>query len=81
MRPHNIINVESHIILGPVSKLHRDNVGRFSHPIHNNPYGVMLSTIPQKTNHEVHVKVLTLKSQNLNHLSETTRLKVLALTY
>ncbi|TMW98316.1 hypothetical protein EJD97_004200 [Solanum chilense] len=79
MPPHNLIHVEFHIILWPVSRLHRDKVGRFRNPVHNNPYGVMLPLSPRKNNHEVHVNGLPLPSRNLNDLSETTKLKVLRL--
>ncbi|TMW98240.1 hypothetical protein EJD97_004309, partial [Solanum chilense] len=75
--PHNLINVESYIILVPISRLHRDKVGRFSHPIHNNPF--MMSPSPRKTNHKVNVNGLPLPRRNLNNLCETTRLKVLCL--
>ena len=60
MPPYNLINVESRIILGPISRLHKDKVGRLSHPFHNNSYGVMLSPSPPNTNHEVHVNGLPL---------------------
>ncbi|TMX03094.1 hypothetical protein EJD97_018332, partial [Solanum chilense] len=51
----NLINVESHIILGSVSSLHKDKVGRLSKYVHNNPYGIMLLSSLQKTNHEFHI--------------------------
>ena len=79
MPPKTLINVESRIILVPVCRLHRDKVGRQGHPFNNNPYGVMLFPSRRKTNNEVHVYGLPVLSQNLNHLSETTRLKVLRL--
>ena len=65
MTPHNLINVESRIFLGPVSRLHTDKVSRLSHPIHNNPYGVMMSPSLRKTNHEVHINRPPLPSGNL----------------
>ncbi|TMX01548.1 hypothetical protein EJD97_024303, partial [Solanum chilense] len=77
--PHNLINIESHIILNPVSRLHRDKVVKLSHPINNNLYGVILSHGPRKTNHKVHVNVLPLPTWNFIYLSKATRLKVLCL--
>ncbi|TMW84759.1 hypothetical protein EJD97_024452 [Solanum chilense] len=71
MPSHNISNVESHIILVSVSRLHRDKVGRLSHPVHSDPYGVVLSHSLQKTNHEVHINGIYLPCQNLDHLSKT----------
>ena len=79
MPPHNLINVESRIILGPLNRLQRDKGGRLSHLLHNNIYGVILSPSPRKTNHEVHVNVLPFPSWNLNHLSEISSLKVVYL--
>ena len=64
----NLIYVESLIVLGSVSKLHRDKVGRLSQSVHNNLYGVKMSPILQKTNHDVHINGLTLPSRNLNNL-------------
>ena len=75
----SFINVESQIILGSVSGLHRDKVRRLSHPVHSNPYGVMLSPRPRKTNHEVHINGLPLPSWNLKNLSKTARLKMFCL--
>ncbi|TMW93658.1 hypothetical protein EJD97_011333, partial [Solanum chilense] len=68
-----------HIILGFVSRLHRDKVSRLSQSVHHNPNGVMMPPSPQKTNHEVHIIGLSLPSRNLNNLSETTSLKMLRL--
>ncbi|TMW99164.1 hypothetical protein EJD97_002958, partial [Solanum chilense] len=76
MPSHNIINVMSCIILYFVSILHRDKVGRLSHPIHNNPYRVMLSPNLQKINYEVYSNCLTFERQNLNNLSKTDILKM-----
>ncbi|TMW86005.1 hypothetical protein EJD97_022090, partial [Solanum chilense] len=76
MPSHNLIYVESRIVLDFVSRLHMDKVGRPSQSVNNNPYGVMLSPSPRKTNHDVHINVLPLPSQNLNNLSKTTRLKM-----
>ncbi|TMW99785.1 hypothetical protein EJD97_001962, partial [Solanum chilense] len=69
----------SRIILGSVSRLHRNKVSRLSQSVHHNPYGVMLPPSPRKTNHEVHINGLSLPSRNLNNLSKTTRLKMLCL--
>ena len=79
MPPHNLINLETPIILGPECRPHRDKVGRLSHFVHNNQNGVMLYPSPHKTNHEVNVNGLPLPCRNLNHLNETTRLMVLCL--
>ncbi|TMX04282.1 hypothetical protein EJD97_010254, partial [Solanum chilense] len=76
MPSHNLINVEFHKILGFVSTLHRNKVGRLSHLIHNNPYRVMLSPSLWKTNHEVHINGLPFQSRNLNNLSKAARLKM-----
>ncbi|TMW85881.1 hypothetical protein EJD97_022337 [Solanum chilense] len=76
MPSHNLINVGSRIILGSVSRLHRNKVGKLNHLVHNNPYGVMLSPSPRKNNHEVYINGLSLPYQNLNNLSKTTRLKM-----
>ncbi|TMX04175.1 hypothetical protein EJD97_011193, partial [Solanum chilense] len=73
---HNLINVKSRTILGFVSRLHRDNVGRHSYPVHNNPCGVMLSPSLQNTNHKVHINGLPFPSRNLHNLSKTARLKM-----
>ena len=67
MPSHNLINVESGIILGFVSKLHRDKMGRHSHPIHNKTYGVMLSPSLPKTNYEVYINGLPHPSRNVDH--------------
>ncbi|TMW95039.1 hypothetical protein EJD97_009457, partial [Solanum chilense] len=74
--PHNIINIKSRIILGSIGRLHRDKVSRLIQSLHNNPYGVMLPPSPRETNHEVHINGLPLPSQNLNNLSQITRLKM-----
>ena len=66
MPSHNLINVKFGIIFGSVSRFHTDKVGRLSHPIQNNPHGVMMSPSIWKTKHEVHINGLTFKSQNLN---------------
>ena len=79
MQSHHPINVESRIILDSVSKLNRDKVGRISHPVHNNPYEVLLSPILQKTNHVVHINSLPLPRRNLDTLSKTSRLKMFCL--
>ena len=79
MPSQNIINVESRIILGSVSKLHRDKLGRLSHPVHYNPYGVILFPTPGKTNPEVYINGLSLSCRNLNNLSKTARLKMFCL--
>ncbi|TMX03185.1 hypothetical protein EJD97_017820 [Solanum chilense] len=79
MPSHNIINVEFRIILNSVSRLHRDKVGTFSHPVHNNPYGVMLPPSLRKTNREVHINGLLFPSRNLNNLSKTSRIKMFCL--
>ncbi|TMW84707.1 hypothetical protein EJD97_024564 [Solanum chilense] len=79
MPSHNLINVEFRIILGSVSRLHRDKVGRLSHHVRNNPYGVMLSPSLRKTNQEVYINVLPHPRRNLDHLSMTTRLKMFCL--
>ncbi|TMX05457.1 hypothetical protein EJD97_019936, partial [Solanum chilense] len=76
---HKLIYVESRIVLGSVSRLHRDKVGRLSQSIHNNPYGVVLSPIHRSTNHEVNINGLPLPSRNLNNLSKTRRLKMFCL--
>ena len=73
---HNLINVLSRIILGSVSRLHRDKVDRLSHHIHNNTYGFMLSPSLWKSNHEVHINGLPFQSQNLIKLSKTITLKM-----
>ncbi|TMX00947.1 hypothetical protein EJD97_025570 [Solanum chilense] len=73
MPSHNLINVESCIILSCVRKLHRDNVGKPGHRVHNNPYGVMLSLSLRKTNHEVHINGLPFQCRKLNNLSKTAR--------
>ena len=75
----NLINVESLIVLGYVSRLHRDKVGRLCHSVHNNPYGVMLPTSVWKKNHEVRINGLPLPSRNLDNLSHTASLKMLCL--
>ncbi|TMW94418.1 hypothetical protein EJD97_010302, partial [Solanum chilense] len=69
---HNMINVESRIILGSVGRLHKDKVGILSHLVHNNQYGVILSPSSRKTNDEFHINGPPLPSQNLNNLSKTT---------
>ena len=74
---HNLINVEFRIVLGSVSRLHRDNVGRLSYSFHNNPYEVMLSLSLRMTNHEIHINGLPFPSRNLNNRSKTARLKML----
>ena len=79
MTSKNLINVEIRIILGSVSRLHRDKVGRFSYHIHNNPYGVMFSLSIWKTKNEVHVNGLPFQSWNHNNRSKTLRLKMLYL--
>ncbi|TMX01109.1 hypothetical protein EJD97_025158, partial [Solanum chilense] len=79
MPSHNIINVESRIILGSVSRLHRDKFGRLSHPVHNNPYGVMVPPSLLKTKYEIHINGLPFPSRNLNNLSKTVRLKMFCL--
>ena len=79
MSSHNLINVESRIILGSVSTLYMDKLGRLSHPVHNNPYGVILSPSLRKTNHEVHINGLSFPSRSLNNLSKTARLKMFCL--
>ncbi|TMX02266.1 hypothetical protein EJD97_022198, partial [Solanum chilense] len=79
MPPHNLVNIKSGIILGSIGTLYRDKVSRLSQSIHNNPYGVMLSSIPRTTNHEVHINGLPLPSWNQKNLSQTTRLKMLCL--
>ncbi|TMW85494.1 hypothetical protein EJD97_023059, partial [Solanum chilense] len=76
MPSHNLINVESRIILGSVTRLHREKLGRLSQSVHNNPYGIMLPPSTRKTNQEVHFNGLSLPSRNLNNLSQTTRLKM-----
>ena len=67
---HNLINVESHIILGLVSRLHMDKGGRLYHPVHHNTYKSILSPSPLNTNHEVHVYGFLIESQNLKHIIE-----------
>ena len=79
MPSHNLINVESCIILGSVGRLHIDKVRRLCQPVHNNPYGVMLPPSPRMTNHEVHINGLPFPSWILNNLSKTTRLKMICL--
>ncbi|TMW87498.1 hypothetical protein EJD97_019888 [Solanum chilense] len=79
MPSHNLINVESLIVLGFVSRLHRDKVGRLSHHFHNNPYRVMMPPSLRKTNHEVHINGLPFPSWNLNNLSHIAWLKMLCL--
>ncbi|TMW89630.1 hypothetical protein EJD97_016867, partial [Solanum chilense] len=79
MLSHNLINVEFHIIFGSVSRLHTDKLGKLSHPVHNNPYRVMLSPSFRKNNHEVHINGLLFPSRNLNDLSKTARLKMFCL--
>ena len=79
MTSHNLNNVESRIILGSESRLHRDKVDRLSHSVHNNSYGAMLSPSHQKSNHEVYINVLPFQSRNLNNLSKTARLKIFCL--
>ena len=76
MPSHNLIYVESGIVLGFESRLHRDKVGRLSQSVLNNPYGVMLSPSPWKTNHENHINDLPFQSQHLNNLSKTARRKM-----
>ncbi|TMW91799.1 hypothetical protein EJD97_013879, partial [Solanum chilense] len=76
---HNLINVESHIILGSVSSLYMDKVESLSHPVHNNPYGVILFPSLRKTNDEVHINGLPLSSWNLGHLSKIAKLKMFCL--
>ncbi|TMW84944.1 hypothetical protein EJD97_024087, partial [Solanum chilense] len=77
---HNLINVESRIILVSVSRLHRDKVGRLSHMVHNNPNGVMLSPRLWKTNHKVHINGLPFPTRNLNNLSKSARLNMFCLS-
>ncbi|TMX03691.1 hypothetical protein EJD97_014820, partial [Solanum chilense] len=79
MTSYNLINVESRIILNFVRRLHRDKVGRLSHPLHNNPYGVMLSSSLRKTNHKVHINGIPLPRRNLDNQSKTARLKMFCL--
>ncbi|TMX02500.1 hypothetical protein EJD97_021340, partial [Solanum chilense] len=79
MPSQNLINVESCIILSSISGLQRDKVSRLSHPVHYNPYGVMMSPSPRKTNHKVHINGLPLLIWNLNNLSKTTKLKIFCL--
>ncbi|TMX04665.1 hypothetical protein EJD97_006086, partial [Solanum chilense] len=79
MPPHNLINIKSHIILVSVGRLHWDKVRRYSQPVHNNPYRVMLPPSPRKTNHKVHINGFPLPSRNLNNMSQNTRLKMLCL--
>ena len=79
MPSHNLIYVESRIVLGFVSRIHRDKMGRLSQSVHNNPFGVMLSPSPWKTNHEVHIDGLPLPRQDLNNLSKTDKLKMFCL--
>ncbi|TMW80130.1 hypothetical protein EJD97_023702 [Solanum chilense] len=79
MPSHNFINIESRIIFGTVSRLHRDKVGRLRHLLHDNPYGVMMSPSISKTNHEVHINGLLFPSENLNNVSKTTSLKIFCL--
>ena len=76
MPSHNLINVEFCLILGSVSRLHKDKVGRLSYFVHNNPYRVMLSPHLRKTDHEVHINGLPFPSWNLNNLSKTSRLEM-----
>ncbi|TMX03632.1 hypothetical protein EJD97_015190, partial [Solanum chilense] len=76
---HNLINVEFLIILGFVSRLHRDKLGGLTHPIYNNTYGIMLSPSLRKTNYEVHINRLPFPSRNLNNLSKTARVKMFCL--
>ncbi|TMX01708.1 hypothetical protein EJD97_023841, partial [Solanum chilense] len=79
MSSHNLINVESRIILGSVRGLHSDKVHRLSRHVHNNPYGVMLSPSLRRTNYEVYINGLPLLSWNLNNLSKAARLKMFCL--
>ena len=79
MPSHNLIYVQSPIVLGFASILHRDKVGRLSQSSHNNLYGVMLSPSPRKTNHDIYINGLTRQSRHLNNLSKTTRLKIFCL--
>ncbi|TMW89605.1 hypothetical protein EJD97_016910, partial [Solanum chilense] len=76
MPSHNLINEESRIILGSISRIHMDKVGRLSQPIHNNPYEVMLSLCLRKTNHKVQINGLPFPSRNLNNVSKTIWLKM-----
>ncbi|TMX00660.1 hypothetical protein EJD97_000389 [Solanum chilense] len=79
MPSHNLIYVESRIVLSSVSKVHKYKVGRHSNLVHINPYGVMLPTSLWNTNHEVHINGLQLPSRNLDNLSQTASLKMLCL--
>ena len=79
MPSHNINNVEFQIIIGFVSRFHKDKVGRLSNHVQNNPYGFMLSPSLQKTNHEVHTNGLPCQRWNLNNLSKIARLKIFCL--
>ena len=76
MPRQNLITIKSRIILSSVGRLHWDKVSRLSQSVQNNPYAVMLPSSPRKTNLEVHINGLPLPSQNLNNLSQTTRLKI-----
>ncbi|TMW81115.1 hypothetical protein EJD97_011792, partial [Solanum chilense] len=67
------------IILSSISRLHRDKVGRLSHPFHNNPYGVLLSPSLRKTRHKVHINGLPFPCRNINNLCKTTWIKIFCL--
>ncbi|TMW80391.1 hypothetical protein EJD97_020556 [Solanum chilense] len=76
MLSHNLINVEYRIILSSVSRFYRNKVDKISHPVHNNPYGVIFSPSLRKTNHEVHINGLQVPSRKLTNLSKTARIKM-----
>ena len=80
MQSHNIINVESRLILCSISRIYKDKVDRVSHPVHNNPYGAMLSPSLRKTNHEVHINGFPLQSHNLHNLIQTASLMMICLS-
>ena len=80
MFSQNLINVESHVILDFLSRVHKNKVGRLSHPVNHNPYGVMLSPSLWKTNHEVHINSIRFLSRNLNNMSKTARIKMFFLS-
>ena len=54
-------------------------VSRLSHPVNNDPNGIMQFPGSGQTNHKVHVNSLPLPCWDLNRLAQTSRLKVFGL--
>ena len=79
MQPHYFINIQLFIIIGPISRLHRNEVGRLSHPVHNDPNGIMQFPGTAQTNHKFNINSLAHRCWDLNRLGKTSRHKVFGL--